>query len=79
MELKKIMTVFLAAVVGGAASIGLSKAFDKEKNYTFEEKQRAYFASLPASKLSEKFSKKLEFKRLPLGLYSSYPYFTLYV
>jgi serine protease Do len=53
MELKKIMTVFLAAVVGGAASIGLSKAFDKEKNYTFEEKQRAYFASLPASKLSE--------------------------
>ncbi|MBI3232983.1 MAG: Do family serine endopeptidase [Bacteroidetes bacterium] len=53
MEIKKIITVVVAAAIGGAAAMGLSKAFDKKDNMTFEEKQRAFFASLPAGKLSE--------------------------
>lgn len=53
MEFKKVITVFVAAALGGAAALGINKAFENQSPYSFEEKQKAWFTSLPMDKLSE--------------------------
>lgn len=45
--MKKVLTLFIAASLGGLAAVGISKAFDGNRSETIEQKQNATFTSYP--------------------------------
>jgi len=45
--MKKVLSIVLAASIGGLIAVGISKQFDKKDYQSFEEKQNVAFTNLP--------------------------------